>query len=153
MKGLICGYLEHTVGSGKIYPKPKIKKTPPTKIGSFFNTHMWVELMVIFWRGVSQAVLEILALKGPKLAQMAKYLFRGVVSQTRPFFHTVWGTEYEFCIKIPNIVSRGSILAHLGQIWVKFGPKLTQNGQRCSKKPEYLNKTFFHTILRAEYEL
>ena len=29
-----------SAGSAKIYPRPKIKKTPPTKIGPFFNTYV-----------------------------------------------------------------------------------------------------------------
>ena len=30
---------DHTSGSAKIYPRPKIKKTPPTKITPFSNTY------------------------------------------------------------------------------------------------------------------
>ena len=31
---------EDTAGSAKIYPRPKIKKTPPTKIMPFSNTYV-----------------------------------------------------------------------------------------------------------------
>ena len=41
------------------------------------------------------AIWEILALKGPKLDQMAKTTLRGLEGQTRPFFHTVLGPECE----------------------------------------------------------
>ena len=47
-----------------------------------------------------------LGLKGPKLAQMAKTILRGLESQTRPDFHTVLVPEYGFYIKIPNNVKR-----------------------------------------------
>ena len=43
--------------------------------------------------GVSPAHLEILALKGPKLAQMAKTLFRGLEAKKRPLFHLVLDPE------------------------------------------------------------
>ena len=29
-----------TAGSAKIHPRPKIKKTPPTKVRPFFNTYV-----------------------------------------------------------------------------------------------------------------
>ena len=133
----------HTVGSAKIHPKPKIEKTPPAEIEPFFNTYRWVELMVKFWGGVSQAPFEILALKGPNLAQMAKYLLRGLESQTRPLFNTVLITEYGFNIKITNIVFRRSYLAHFGQNWVKIRSKSSQNGQKRIKRPREPNKTTF----------
>ena len=43
---------------------------------------------------VSRAVFEILALKGPKLAQMAKHMIIGLEDQTRTFFHLISSTEY-----------------------------------------------------------
>ena len=59
-----------------------------------------------------RASWEVLALKGSDLAQMAKYILRGLGSQTRPHFHTVMVTEYGLNIKIPNIAFRRSFLAH-----------------------------------------
>ena len=49
------------------------------------------------------AIWEILALKGPKLDQMAKTTLRGLEGQTRPLFHTVLGPECESYIKSPNL--------------------------------------------------
>ena len=101
-----------TAGSAKIYPRPKIKKTPPTKIGPFSNTYVWVKLMLKFWGYVSRAVFEILALKGPKLAQMAKHMIIGLEDQTRTFFHLISSTGYEFFIKISSFCFWGWIWAH-----------------------------------------
>ena len=64
-----------------------------------------------------------MALKGPNLAQMAKYLSRDLESQKRPLFLTVLVTENRFCIKRPNIASKRPHLAHFGQNWVKIDPK------------------------------
>ena len=72
------------------------------------------------------AIWEILALKGPKLDQMAKTTLRGLEGQTRPLFHTVLGPEYESYIKSPNLVLTRQDLAHMGQIL----------GQNWSKRPK-----------------
>ena len=75
---------------------------------------------------VNGAILDILALKGPKLDQMAKVTLRGLKGQTRPFFHKILGPECESYIKSPNLVLRGQDLAHMGQIL----------GQNWSKRPK-----------------
>ena len=46
----------------------------------------------------------------------AKNLLNGLESQMRPFFHTVRGTEYEFCLKLSKHRTKGSFLATLGPI-------------------------------------
>ena len=66
--------------------------------------------------GVNGAILDILALKGPKLDQMAKVTLRGLEGQTRPLFHRILGPECESYIKSPNLLLRGQDLAHMGQI-------------------------------------
>ena len=62
------------------------------------------------------AIWEILALKGPKLDQMAKVTLRGLEGQTRPLFHRMLGPACAFYIKSPNYFLRGHYLAHKGQI-------------------------------------
>ena len=76
--------------------------------------------------GVNGAILDILALKGPKLDQMAKITLRGLEGQTRPLFHTILSPECVSYIKSPNLVDRGQDLAHMGQIL----------GQNWSKRPK-----------------
>ena len=61
------------------------KKMSQPKLG-----HFQVPLGLVKSRGpkkvgISQPLLEILAQKGPKLAQMAKQLFRDLTIQKRPF--------------------------------------------------------------------
>ena len=76
--------------------------------------------------GVNGAILDILALKGPKLDQMAKVTLRGLEGQTRPLFHRILGPECESYIKSPNLVLTRQDLAHMGQIL----------GQNWSKRPK-----------------
>ena len=91
-----------TVGSDRNQPRSYIKKTVPAKVRPVSNTYGWGEFMKKFWGYVSQDPWEILALEVPKLAQMAKSVSTGLDSKTRPLFHTVSVTEYEFQIKIPK---------------------------------------------------
>ena len=72
------------------------------------------------------AIWDILALKGPKLDQMAKTTLSGLEGQTRPLFHTVLGPKCESYIKSPNLVLRGQDLAPMDQIL----------GQNWSKRPK-----------------
>ena len=78
----------YTAGSAKIHPRPTIKKTPPTKVRPFFNTYVWVKFMLKFLGYVSQAILEILDLKGPKLTKKTKYILEDLESKMKPLFHT-----------------------------------------------------------------
>ena len=149
-------YKLYTVGSAKIYPRPKIKKTPPTKIGPFSNSYVWGKIMVKFWGYVSLPILEILAFKGPNLALMAKYITRGVESQKRPLFQSVLGTEHEYYLKIPNFDSLESNLAVLDLNWAQIGPKLAPNWPKKAKNafigPESQTKPFFHTIWKVYHD-
>ena len=72
------------------------------------------------------AIWEILALKGPKLDQMAKVTLGCLEGQTRPLFHIFLDPECESYMKSPNQVLRGQYLAHKGQIF----------GQNWSKRPK-----------------
>ena len=85
------------------------------------------------------AIWDILALKGPKLDQMAKTTLRGLEGQTRPLFHTVLGPEYESYIKSPNLVLARQDLAHMAKYWDRIGPK----GQNQIELPRMANKTTF----------
>ena len=105
--------------------------------------------MVKFWGYVSRPILEILALKGPNLALMAKYITRGVESQKRPLFQSVLGTEHEYCLRIPNFDSLESNLAILDLNWAQIGPKLAQKGQKCIYRPREPNKTIFPHNLKS----
>ena len=71
--------------------------------------------------------MDILALKGPNLAQLAKTVLRGLEGQTRPFFHTELGPEYEFYTKDWNFECRKSNLAHFGQNWARNWSKMAKN--------------------------
>ena len=80
---------------------------------------------------VSQAVWDILALKGPNLAQMAKYMSKDLESQTRPLFHTVLVTEYRFGAQIPKFAFKSLNLPHFCQNWVKIDPKWPKTYQEA----------------------
>ena len=68
------------------------KKSANQSKGNF--EYLWVgKVLGIKKLGVFPVHLEILALKGPKLAQMAKTLFRGLEAKKRPLFHLVLDPE------------------------------------------------------------
>ena len=83
-----------------------------------------------------RAIWEILALKGPKLDQMAKVTLGCLEGQTRPLFHIFLDPECESYMKSPNQVLRGQYLAHnnqiLGQNWSKRpnSNRIAQNGNQ-----------------------
>ena len=72
--------------------------------------------------------------------KMAKTILRGLEGQTKPFFHTELGPEYEFYTKDWNFECRKSNLAHFGP---KLGQKLVQNDQKRIKRFTGPEKTTF----------
>ena len=57
---------------------------------------------------------------GPK---MAKIIYRDLESRSRLLFNTVLGSEYEFCVKVKNIVKRRSYLGQIVKKWSNLDPK------------------------------
>ena len=78
---------------------------------------------------------------GQFMSKNAKNVLGGLESQMRPFFHMVWGTEYEFCLEI----WKTALSCPSWPFWASFGPIL---GQFFSRKHRELNKATFPPSLR-----
>ena len=55
---------------------------------------------------------------------MAKTIYRDLESQSRLLFNTVLGSEYEFCVKVKDIVKRRSYMGQIVKNWSNLDLKL-----------------------------
>ena len=74
------------------------------------------DLKVQFWVKIGSKLVQ-------NWSKMSKNAIIGIKNQMIPFFNSVSGTEYAFCIKISNFGLQVPILAVLGQILAKIDPK------------------------------
>ena len=104
----------------------------------------WILLkkIEIWLLGSFLAVLDLIL--GQFRSKNAKNVLDGLESQMRPFFHTVRGTEYEFCLKTWKITLTGPSWPFWASFLDQFFAKNVLEGLESQIRP------LFHTIWGTE---